>query len=301
MLEDYAFPFAYPEEYKKVQALLRERSKETEDRLEKFYRNVQVELAKTGIKSVRGQFRVKRLYSLYKKLQKYDWDITRIYDIMAIRVIVPTVDDCYRALGIIHSVYRPLPGRIKDYIAFPKPNGYRSLHTTVFSGDGNIIEIQLRTKEMDEEATFGVASHFMYKEGIRRKVGEKIGQKLEWMNQLTELNQQLHSNDEYLEHLKMDFFEDRVFVFTPKGEVIDLPQDATPIDFAYAIHTDIGEHCAGAKINGKFLSLDTPLQNGDIVEIETKKSARPSEKWIEYAKTAFAKRNIRAYLQKARK
>jgi GTP pyrophosphokinase len=260
-----------------------------------------VELAKAGIKGVRGQFRVKRLYSLYKKLQKYDWDMARIYDIMAIRVIVPTIDDCYRALGIIHSVYRPLPGRIKDYIAFPKPNGYRSLHTTIFSGDGNIIEIQLRTPEMDREATYGVAAHFMYKEGVTRKVGEKLEQKFEWMNQLTELHRQLRSNDEYLEHLKMDFFEDRVFVFTPKGEVIDLPQAATPIDFAYAIHTDIGEHCAGAKVNGRFLSLDTPLQNGDIVEIDVKKSARPSEKWLEYAKTAFARKHIRAYLQKSRK
>ncbi len=299
-LEDYSFPYAYPEEYKHVHGLLRDRAKETEERLEKVYRNIQSELAKAGMKNVRGQFRIKRLYSLYKKLQKYDMDISKIYDIMAIRVIVPTVEDCYRALGIIHSQYRPLPGRIKDYIAFPRPNGYQSLHTTIFTGDGGILEIQLRTPEMDSEATLGIASHFVYKEGIERKRGDKLKKQLGWVEQLTELNQQLHSNDEYLENLQMDFFEDRVFVFTPKGEVIDLPQDSSPIDFAYAIHTDIGDHCAGAKVNGKFVSLDTPLKNGDIVEIDVKKNAKPSDKWIEYAKTTFAKRHIRTLLQKQR-
>lgn len=301
LLEDYAFPYAFPEEYKEVQKMLKERSKENEERLEKVYRNIHAELAKAGMKSVRGQFRVKRTYSLFKKLRRHNMDISKIYDIMAIRVIVPTVEDCYRALGVIHAQYRPLPGRIKDYIAFPKPNGYRSLHTTIFTGDGGIAEIQLRTQEMDRDATYGIASHLAYKEGIKRKLGERLERKLEWVNQITELNKQFRSGDEYLQHLKMDFFEDRVFVFTPKGEVIDLPQHATPIDFAYAIHTDIGDHCAGAKVNGKFVSLDTPLQNGDIVDIEVKKSAKPSEKWLEHAKTALARRSVRAYLQKTKK
>jgi len=300
LLEDYSFPFAFPEKYANVQKLLKERSKENEDRLEKVYRNIHAELAKAGMKSVRGHSRVKRTYSLYKKLQRHEMDLSKIYDIMAIRVIVPTIEDCYRALGIIHSNYRPLPGRIKDYIAFPKPNGYQSLHTTIFTGDGGLAEIQLRTHDMDREATFGIAAHFTYKEGIERKKGEIIDKKLEWVNQISALHEQLNEQDDYLEHLKMDFFEDRVFVFTPKGDVIDLPVNSSPIDFAYAIHSDIGDRTSGARVNGKFVSLDTPLQNGDIVTIETKKNAKPSEKWIDYARTSLAKRHIRSVLVQQR-
>jgi GTP pyrophosphokinase len=300
-LEDYSFPFAYPEEYEHVHKLLKERSKENEKRLEKVYRDIHAELANNGIKDVRGQFRIKRTYSLYKKLKRHDMDINKIYDISAIRVLVPSVDDCYRALGVIHGRYRPLPGRIKDYIAFPKPNGYQSLHTTIFTGDGGIVEIQLRTVEMDKEAAYGIAAHFTYKEGIARKQGEHINKKLDWVNQISELNKQIGESDEYLNNLKMDFFEDRVFLFTPHGDVIDLPQNATPIDFAYAIHSDIGDHCAGAKVNHKYVSLDTPLRNADIVDIETKKNAKPSEKWLDYAKTTLARRHIRNYLIEQRK
>lgn len=300
-LEDYSFPYAYPEEYEKVVKLIKEHSKDNEKRLEKVYRNVQVELAKAGMKDIRGQFRVKRNYSLFKKLQRYSMDITKIYDISAIRVIVPTVEDCYRALGIIHAMFRPLPGRIKDYIAFPRPNGYQSLHTTIFTGEGGLIEIQLRTPEMDREAAFGIASHFAYKEGIELNKAEPVGKNLEWVNQMSQLNKLLNDKEEYLKHLKMDFFEDRAFVFTPKGEVIDLPEGSSPIDFAYAIHSDIGDHISGATVNGKFVALDTQLKNGDIVSIETKKGAKPSEKWLDYAKTTMARRHIRSSVQKARK
>ncbi len=296
-LEDYAFPFAYPLEYEKVQALIRERSRDSEKKLEKVYRDIQVELAKSGILNVHGEYRIKRTYSLYKKLVRHEMDIGKIYDVSAIRVIVPTLADCYRALGIIHSVWRPLPGRIKDYIAFPKPNGYQSLHTTIFTGDGAIVEVQLRTEEMNLGAAFGVAAHFAYKESDI-KSGAALPTNLDWVNQISNLQKHGGASGDYLESLKMDFFEDRVFIFTPDGDVIDLPRDSSPIDFAYAIHSDIGDHTSGAKVNDKFVSLDTPLQNGDIVEIITKKASKPSQKWLEYARTTFAKRHIRSYLQR---
>lgn len=296
-LEDYAFPFACPLEYEKTQALIRLRSKDSK-RLEKIYREIQVELAKNGIMNVRGEYRIKRTYSLFKKLIKHDWEIEKIFDISAVRVIVPSVADCYRALGVIHSAWRPLPGRIKDYIAFPKPNGYQSLHTTIFTGDGAIVEIQLRTEEMNREATFGVAAHFAYKEDLAHRSAKPLPGNLDWVKEVSRLQKNINASGEYLENLKMDFFGDRVFVFTPKGDVVDLPQDSSPIDFAYAIHSAIGEHASGAKVNGKFVALNTKLQNGDIVEIATKKSARPSKKWLEYARTALTKRHIRLYLER---
>ncbi|HEY9585032.1 MAG TPA: RelA/SpoT family protein [Candidatus Paceibacterota bacterium] len=297
-LEDYAFPFAYPLEYEKTQAVVRERSKDSAKRLEKIYRAVQVELAKSGIMNVRGEYRIKRTYSLYKKLVKHDWEIGKVFDISAVRVIVPTVADCYRALGIIHSAWRPLPGRIKDYIAFPKPNGYQSLHTTIFTGDGAIVEVQLRTEEMNREAAFGIAAHFAYKEDLAHHAAKPLPANLDWVKEVSQLQKSISASGEYLENLKMDFFGDRVFVFTPKGDVVDLPQDSSPIDFAFAIHSDIGEHTSGAKVNGKFVALDTKLQNGDIVEISTKKSAKPSKKWLEYARTTLTKRRIRNYLER---
>ena len=297
-LEDYAFPFAYPEEYKKTQAVIGERSQDSEKRLEKIYREVQVELAKNGIMNVHGEYRIKRIYSLYKKLVKHDWEIGKVFDISAVRVIVPTIADCYRALGVVHSVWRPLPGRIKDYIAFPKPNGYQSLHTTIFTGDGAIVEIQLRTEDMNREAAFGVAAHFAYKEDLAHKSAKPLPTNLEWVKDVAQLQKNISASGEYLENLKMDFFGDRLFVFTPKGDVVDLPQDSSPIDFAYAIHSDIGEHTSGATVNSKFVALDTKLHNGDIVEIITKKSAKPSKKWLEYARTTLTKRHIRSYLQR---
>lgn len=295
-LEDYSFPYAYPEEYKKVHDMLKERSDDNEKKLEKIYRSIHVELANDGIESVRGEFRVKRIYSLYKKLLRHEMDIDNIYDLSAIRVIVPTVSDCYRALGIIHSKWRPLPGRIKDYIAFPKPNGYQSLHTTIFTGDGSFIEVQLRTEEMNRDAAYGIAAHFAYKEKTELSASGSP-KNLDWVTQMSDLHQS-ESHDEYLETLKTEFFGDRVFVFTPIGDVIDLPQGATPIDFAYAIHSDIGDHTFGAMVNRKMVSLDTPLQNGDIAEIITKKSSKPSAKWLEYAKTTLARRHIRSILMK---
>jgi GTP pyrophosphokinase len=298
-LEELAFPYAYPEEYKKTKELMREREDEIQKRLEKFYRSLKKEIAAAGYKQFRTSNRMKGTYSLYKKLVEKKMDMTKIYDLMAIRVIVPTVADCYGILGVVHANWRPLPGRIKDYIAFPKPNGYQSLHTTVFTGDGGILEVQIRTEEMHREAEYGIASHLGYKEGITKSKTriEDIGKKYAWFKQLVELQENVSRTGEFLNQLKVDFFENRVFLFTPKGDVIDLPEGSSPIDFAYAVHSEIGDHVSGARVNGKFVGIDTDLHNGDIVEIETKRSVSPTRKWLESAKTTLAKRHIRVALQ----
>lgn len=302
-LEDYAFPYVYPEEYKKVTELLTKKREDHEKYLEKFHRSLQKELAAHGIKNAKTSYRVKHLYSLYQKLLRKDMEIDKIYDITALRVITKTVEECYQILGIIHGAWRPLPGRIKDYIALPKPNGYQSIHTTVFTGDGWIVEVQIRTEDMDREAEYGIASHLAYKGGfVARIIGspeKKLAKKkLGWINELIEWQEQVSESNEFLNELKIDFFKNRVFVFTPKGDTIDLPEDSTPVDFAYMIHSDIGDHMSGAKVNGKMVSLETKLQNGDIVEIITRKSAHPSQKWLGLAKTSMAQRHIRNWVQK---
>jgi guanosine-3',5'-bis(diphosphate) 3'-pyrophosphohydrolase len=294
LLEDYSFPYAYPNEYEKVETIIADQMHNNKKRIEKFYRTMQQELAKNEITDIQGSFRVKRTYSLYKKLCKHDMNIENIHDILAIRIIVPTIGECYRALGVAHSLWRPLPGRIKDYIAFPKPNGYQSLHTTVFTGDGGFLEVQIRTKEMDQEAALGVAAHFAYKENVNL-AGKELPSKYAWVKEVGKLKE-VSTTGDYMKALKTDFFDDRVFVFTPKGDVVDLPTNSTPIDFAYAIHTDIGDHFSGAKVNGKLVSLDTFLKYGDIVGIEVKRSAKPSRKWLQYAKTAHAKKHIQNYI-----
>jgi len=322
-LEDLSFPYVEPEEYKKVKELVKLKSRDTQKRLEKIHRMLQKKLAEEKIKVVKTDYRLKGVFSLYKKLLKYDMDIDKIYDISALRIIVPEISDCYKVLGIIHGLWKPLPGRIKDYIAVPKPNGYRSIHTTIFTGDGGVAEIQIRTEEMHREAEYGVISHISYKTGIktdspgilwvlrlipfRKKFDEKDKNQIisplktedipKWVKELAEF--QLSANHEkFIDNLKSDFFKERIFVFTPKGDVIDLPIDSIPIDFAYAIHSDIGNHIFGAKINGKFVSLNTKLQNSDIVEIQTKQGSRPSEKWLQLVKTATAQKQIRLALGK---
>ncbi|MEQ1561689.1 MAG: TGS domain-containing protein, partial [Nitrospira sp.] len=224
--------------------------------------------------------------------------------------------ECYKILGIIHGSWRPLPGRIKDYIASPKLNGYRSIHTTIFTGDGGIIEVQIRTEEMHKEAEFGIASHLSYKEGVKKKANPNLSwvRKIlptknsnsvsnsdvpSWVKELVEY--QKEAGDEFVEDIKEDFFKERIFVFTPIGDVIDLPKDSSVIDFAFAIHTDIGKHMAGAKVNGKFVAINTVLQSGDRVEIETKKNAKPSYKWLESCKTNMARRRISHYLETEKK
>lgn len=294
-LEDYAFPYAFPKEYEKTRDIMKEQRGIGEKEAEKIHRILQKELAAEGLTKVQTDSRVKHLYSLWKKLGTKGMDISKVYDLVALRVIVENVEDCYKALGIIHRLWRPLPGRIKDYIALPKPNGYRSLHTTIFTGDGGIVEIQIRTRAMHEEAEYGIASHLFYKESgnMRRERREN----LLWVEQLLDWQKNVAHSGEFLDNLKMDFFKFRVFAFTPRGDVIDLPDESSPIDFAYAIHSDIGNHISGAKVNGKLVPLDTKLKNGDIVEIETKKNAVPKSKWLDYAKTTVAKRHIRSYIE----
>lgn len=317
VLEDLAFPYIKPEEYKKTHALSKNRYKESEVRLDKVYRRLKKELAENGFKDVKTDYRKKHLYSLWRKLKRKEMDIDRVYDILALRIIVPTIHDCYRVLGIIHSIWRPLPGRIKDYIAFPKPNGYQSIHTTIFTGDGGLAEIQIRTEKMHREAEYGIAPHVQHKRkgvkllplewfkdlipGLSPESEAEVGKEEEvpnWIKDLAEAQSEIDKPRELLNHLKTDYFENRIFVFTPKGDVIDLPAGSSPIDFAYQIHTDIGDHVSGAKVNSKLVSLDTTLSNGDIVEIETRKKSKPSQKWLNYAKTSFARRKIRSALQK---
>ncbi len=297
-LEDLAFPFVYPKEHEETKKMLREKSHENQKYLERVYRDLHKELAKKNIYPLKTDYRIKHIYSLYKKLQRYDMDIEKIYDIAALRIVMPTESECYQVLGIVHELWRPLPGRIKDYIAVPKPNGYQSLHTTIFTGDGGIAEIQIRTLEMHNEAEFGIASHLGYKEVSNRARGEKLKKRLSWIAQIVEWQKNVSESKEFLETLKMDFFKDRVFVFTPKGDVIDLPEDSSPVDFAYTIHSDIGKHMAGARVNDKMVSFDTKLKNGDKVEIITKKSASPSQKWLSCVKTSIARKHIKAATQK---
>lgn len=322
-LEDAAFPYVYPKEHEKTRELMKERKKETEKRLEKAERDLKRLLADAGILTFRTEARMKGMYSLFRKLERKEWDIAKIYDILALRLMVRSVADCYSALGIVHKHWRPVPGKIKDYIAFPKPNGYQSLHTTVHTGDGGALEIQIRTEAMHREAQYGIASHLSYKEaqetgalrggslewvrqfipGLRRRAaavepvnggGERSAP--EWVKQLAKAHDVDEKSEEYLQSLKTDFFSHRVFVFTPKSDVIDLPVGATPVDFAYAIHSEIANKMAGARVNGKLVSLDTALRNGDMVEIITKPSAKPSRKWHDIAKTTLAKKMIRVAL-----
>lgn len=295
-LEDAAFKYAYPKEYEEVKQMLAEKK----DAKEKFMIEVKNKLIdklkKEHIKNAEINYRQKHLYSLWRKLQKYHMDIGKVYDIIALRVMVNNVSECYHVLGIIHGEWTPVPQRFKDYIALPKANGYQSLHTTIFTGTGGIVEIQIRTHAMHEQAENGIAAHFMYKES--NKIENIKAKQFDWVNQLHELNQEKNNPEKFLEDIKMNFFKDRVFIFTPKGDIIDLPEGSSVIDFAYAIHTDIGHHAQGAKINGKNVSLGTVLKTHDIVEIQINKNTNPSSKWLDHAKTGLARREINAYLKK---
>ena len=296
-LEDAAFEYAYPKEYEEVKKLLLEKKDAKEKYLIEVRDKINEKIKEANISNTKVDYRQKHLYSLWKKLQKYNMDIGKIYDIIALRVMVDTVADCYHILGIIHGEWTPVPNRIKDYIAMPKANGYQSLHTTIFTGTGGIVEIQIRTHQMHQNAENGIAAHFIYK--IKDSEKNTEIKQLDWVNKLHELNKEDDEEkpEKFLEKIKLNFFHDRIFVFTPKGEVIDLPEDSSPIDFAYAIHTDIGNHAQGAKINGKNVALGTKLKTHDIVEIQVNKNTNPSSKWLDYTKTNLAKREINAYLK----
>lgn len=284
-LEDLAFPFVYPEGFSEVNYFLKEGYEDKIENLEKFRKSVAKELAKAGLTDFHSDYRVKGLYSLYKKsltYKKHKKNIENIMDVLAMRIIVKKTEDCYKALGIIHSNWRPLPGLIKDYIAFPKQNGYQSLHTTIFTGDGDVVEIQIRTEEMHQKAEYGVAAHSIYKAGEKNKK-----QITPWLEAMLD-----HSTNE----IKKDFLSERIFVFTPKGDVVDLPVGASAIDFAYQIHSDLGDKMSGAKINGKLSAIGSSLKSGDIIEIITSKTGKPNRKWLDFVKTSFAKKHIKNFV-----
>lgn len=299
LLEDASFPYAYPAEYKSVVSLRKTKGRETIKRLEKIYRTLQKTLTEHNLKNFIIDYRIKYLYSLYMKLKRNNMNIDSIYDISALRVIVDSVEQCYQVLGIVHNLWRPVPGKLKDYIANSKPNGYQSIHTAVFTGEGNIVEIQIRSKEMQHEAEYGAASHILYDESGKPKGGgnaKQLAKSVKWIQELIEWQKEIKESSEFLHALKTDFIHDRIFVFTPKGDVVELPKGSTVLDFAYAIHSDIGDHAAGAWMNGKFVSLDTELKNKSTVQIETKKNSQPTLKWLDYVKTSMAKRHIKNIL-----
>lgn len=299
LFEDYAFKYIEPKEYSWTKHLLEERVKKFGPSLDCAMKRISNELHGHDLGYVDIHGRVKHCYSLYRKLQKYKNDMSKVYDIVAMRVVVKDITDCYAVLGILHGLYTPLPGRIKDYIAQPKPNGYQSLHTTVFDESGSILEFQIRTQAMHEESEYGVAAHWRYKQGATREE-----RNVEWMEELARIQKELSANDfmAHLNELKLDMFRDRIFVFTPKGDVIDLPEESTPIDMAYAIHTEIGNKVAQAKINGEIASLDRALKSGDMCELIIDKNRKmPNKDWLKFVKTRHAKSKIRSALHEAQR
>jgi guanosine-3',5'-bis(diphosphate) 3'-pyrophosphohydrolase len=308
-LEDLAFKYLDPKNYKLAKGLLDKEFKERKKDLEIAIEELKEELKKSNIKVIDMQGRAKQTYRFFLKLQKHDMNVSQVYDVVAVRIVVPGIPDCYEALGIVHKKYRPLIGRIKDYISLPKPNGYRSIHTTVFGPKGKFLEIQIRTPRMHDEAEFGIAAHWIYSGPktwrdyfLRRYTPEEIPEEeLAWVKQLREWQKDLGTdNFEFVQGLKIDFFQNHIFAFTPKGDIIDLPEDATPIDFAYAVHTEIGNRMIGAKVDGKLVSLDSKIKNGQVVEILTSKDTKaPNQDWLRVAKTSNAKSKIRQQLRRA--
>ncbi len=299
-LEDLAFPYLYPRDFKWLRNQIEGRYEERKRYAKKVKPVLEDILNKEGIKPVKVDARAKRYFSLYQKLKRHDMQFDKIYDLVALRVIVEDVGDCYESLGVIHKYWPPMPGRIKDYIAMPKPNGYRSLHTTVFCLENKITEIQIRTNKMHEEAEMGAAAHWSYqqvrdsKKVIKGKSWKADEGEIEWVKQLRNWEKTFKGSEEFLKSLKIDFFKDRIFVVTPEHEVIDLPDGATPVDFAYHIHTEVGNQCVGAKVNNKIVPLDHKLCSGDVVEILTQKGKKPSESWLDFVKTAIARSKIRS-------
>lgn len=330
-LEDLAFPYVDPDAAAHTAEVRKLKTQESEEGLLKVQKELKRELAKKGLEQFTTSIRMKGLWSLHQKLLRKKDDINGIHDIAALRILLPKLEDCYIALGIVHALYKPLPGEFKDYIAFPKPNGYQSLHTTVVTPYAGIVEIQIRTEEMHRHAQFGIASHMSYK-SLTGKVDhlpkeaqksvfssisfdwmrslvpslmkfspkatqeEKPLKAPAWLSELADAHAEVAGSKEFVDTLKEDFFSHRVFVFTPQGDVIDLPIASTPIDFAYAIHSDLGNHIQGARVNGKLVSLDIALNNGDVVEILRRESAHPTAKWLDIARTSLARRHIRAAL-----
>lgn len=293
-LEDMAFPYVYPFEYAQLIKKVKEKYADRIKYVERTKPVIKKHLMDAGIKILEMNSRAKHYYSLYGKMLRKELDPDKIFDLVAMRIIVPDIKSCYEALGVIHKFYKPFPGLIKDYIALPKPNGYQSLHTTIFCEKGRVVEIQIRTEDMHEYAENGIAAHWAYSEGGKKKDIRANVKEIQWVAQLKNFLKET-TPGEGLSNLKIDFFKHRIFAFTPKGEVKDLPDGATPIDFAYAIHTDLGHMTRGAKINGRIVPLHHELKNGDVVEIIKGKDKKPSFDWLKIVKTAEARKKIKSY------
>lgn len=293
-LEDLAFPYVYPDEYSWLIKNVKGKYDDRTAYIERTKPVIRRKLTDAGVKVVDLHSRAKHYYSLYNKIKKHAMDPEKVFDLVAMRIIVPDIKSCYEALGVIHKDYKPIPGLIKDYIAVPKPNGYQSLHTTIFCEKGRIVELQIRTPDMHEHAENGIAAHWAYSESGKKKLFRADLKETQWVNQLKQFLQEMRPS-EGLTNLKIDFFRNRIFAFTPKGDVKDLPDGATPIDFAYAIHTGLGHTIKGAKVNGRIVPLDYKLKNGDVIEILKGKIAKPSFDWLKIVKTTEARKKIKGW------
>ncbi|HEX9562768.1 MAG TPA: bifunctional (p)ppGpp synthetase/guanosine-3',5'-bis(diphosphate) 3'-pyrophosphohydrolase [Gemmatimonadaceae bacterium] len=294
-LEDLSFKFLEPDEYRRLARMVAARRAEREELIQQMAVPLDRVLREAGIKGVEVTGRAKHLWSIYTKMEKRERPYEEIYDLLAIRVLVNSVPDCYHALGVIHDGWTPLQERIKDYIAQPKSNGYQSLHTTVFGPGRQLYEIQIRTRDMHRTAEIGIAAHWRYKTDA--KSADDLDRHLQWFRQILELQLDAKDPAEFLEFLKLDLYQDEIFVFTPTGDVIQLPKGATPIDFAFAVHTEVGQHCAGAKVNGKIAPLSRQLRNSETVEILTSPNAKPSRDWLAHVRTGRARHKIRQWLR----
>lgn len=299
-LEDLAFKYLEPESYREIRQFVADKRIDREARLDLVATTLRERLDHLGIHCYDISGRPKHLYGIYQKMQRQQKSFEEIYDVAAIRIIVETNDECYRALAVVHDAFRPIPGRFKDYIGLPKPNRYQSLHTVVIGTTGRPIEVQIRTLEMHHVAEYGIAAHWKYKEtGNSYTKLTTDDEKFTWLRQLLDWQSDLKDAHEYLESVKGNLFDDDVYVFTPSGDVIALAQGATPIDFAYRIHTEVGNHCAGARVNERMVTLDTPLKNGDIVEIITQKNSHPSLDWLNFTVTPGARNRIRQWYKRS--
>ena len=300
-LEDLAFKYLEPDSYREIQDLVAEKRGDRETRLTDIADSLQERLVQIGIPFDEISGRPKHLYGIYQKMQRQQKGYSQIYDVAAIRIIVNANDACYRALAVVHDMFRPIPGRFKDYIGLPKPNRYQSLHTVVIGTTGKPLEIQIRTLEMHHVAEYGIAAHWKYKEAGSSSSVQMSGadEKFTWLRQLLDWQSDLKDAQEYLETIRDGLFDGDVYVFTPQGDVVSLGRSATPVDFAYRIHTEVGNHCAGARVSGRMVTLDTPLKNGDIVEIITQKNARPSLDWLNFVVSPGARNRIRQWYKRS--
>ncbi len=294
-LEDLAFKHLEADEYKALAKQVAQKRGEREALVRQLAEPLIERLSAAGIRDVDVTGRPKHLWSIYKKMKQREKPYEEIYDLLAIRVLVNSVPDCYHALGIIHDGWTPVQERIKDYIAQPKSNGYQSLHTTVFGPGRQLYEVQIRTREMHRTADFGIAAHWRYKEDAK---SDELDRHLSWFRQVIELQMDAKTPDEFLEFLKLDLYQDEIFVFTPTGDVIQLPKGATPLDFAFAVHTEVGLHCGGARVNGRIAPLSRPLRNSETVEIITSTTAKPTRDWLAHVRTGRARHKIRQVLKR---